>query len=250
MASNYSSDLTLELITTGEKAGLWGTITNTNLQILQQAASGYVEVAMGGGSDVTLSLADGSNTANGKNIYLKLTGTLTASVNLIIPATSTGGTVNRVYIIEDTTSRTTTNYTLNVKTDGSSNPVPIPEGANLIVRSDGTDTALALIQKGIKNVTSSSVTAYTAINGDQIVVDTQANTVVITLPATPTVTDEVTIMDGSAAGGFGTNNVTVGRNGSNINGAASDYIMNVNNQCITFIYTNATKGWLLKSTNQ
>ena len=135
MASNYSSDLTLELITTGEKAGLWGTITNTNLQILQQAASGYVEVAMGGGSDVTLSLADGSNTANGKNIYLKLTGTLTASVNLIIPATSTGGTVNRVYIIEDTTSRTTTNYTLNVKTDGSSNPVPIPEGANLIVRS-------------------------------------------------------------------------------------------------------------------
>tara|TARA_R110002126_G_scaffold167994_1_gene316480 strand:+ start:390 stop:1142 length:753 start_codon:yes stop_codon:yes gene_type:complete len=250
MASNYSSDLTLELITTGEKAGLWGAITNTNLQILQQAASGYVEVAMGGGSDVTLSLADGSDTANGKNIYLKLTGTLTASVNLIIPATSTGGTVNRVYIIEDTTSRTTTNYTLNVKTDGSSNPVPIPEGANLIVRSDGTDTALALIQKGIKNVTSSSVTAYTAINGDQIVVDTQANTVVITLPATPTVTDEVTIMDGSAAGGFATNAVTVARNGSNINGAASDYTLNVNNQCVTFIYANASKGWLLKSTNQ
>jgi hypothetical protein len=60
MASNYSSDLTLELITTGEKAGLWGSITNTNLQILQQAASGYATVSMSGGSDVTLSLADGS----------------------------------------------------------------------------------------------------------------------------------------------------------------------------------------------
>ena len=57
MASSYSSDLSLELITTGEKAGLWGTITNTNLQILQQAASGYVAVPMTSGSDVTLSLA-------------------------------------------------------------------------------------------------------------------------------------------------------------------------------------------------
>ena len=58
MASTYSTDLSLELITTGEKAGLWGTITNTNLQILQQAASGYVTVPMTSGSDVTLSLAD------------------------------------------------------------------------------------------------------------------------------------------------------------------------------------------------
>ena len=40
--STYSSDLKLELITTGEKAGTWGTITNTNLQQLEQAASGYI----------------------------------------------------------------------------------------------------------------------------------------------------------------------------------------------------------------
>ena len=44
MASSYSTDLSLELVATGEKAGLWGTITNTNLQLLQTAASGYVEV--------------------------------------------------------------------------------------------------------------------------------------------------------------------------------------------------------------
>ena len=41
MASTYSQDLALEKITTGEKAGLWGTITNTNLEILEQSASGY-----------------------------------------------------------------------------------------------------------------------------------------------------------------------------------------------------------------
>jgi hypothetical protein len=102
----------------------------------------------------------------------------------------------------------------------------------------------------MKTITSSSVTSYTAVNNDQVIVDTQANGVTITLPISPVVGNEVTIMDGSAAGGFATNNVTVGRNGSNINGAATDYTMNVNNQCVTFIYTNATKGWLLKSTNQ
>ena len=46
MASTFSNDLKLELITTGEKAGLWGTITNTNLQILQQAASGYLSLGV------------------------------------------------------------------------------------------------------------------------------------------------------------------------------------------------------------
>ena len=40
MASSYSQDLKLELMVTGEKAGLWGDITNTNLNILQQAIAG------------------------------------------------------------------------------------------------------------------------------------------------------------------------------------------------------------------
>ena len=44
MASTYSSDTKLELITTGEKAGQWGGITNTNLQILEQVASGVLDV--------------------------------------------------------------------------------------------------------------------------------------------------------------------------------------------------------------
>ena len=53
MASSTSSDLKLELITTGEKSGTWGTITNTNLQILEQAASGYIAVDVAS-SDVAL----------------------------------------------------------------------------------------------------------------------------------------------------------------------------------------------------
>jgi len=98
MASTYSSDLKLELITTGEKAGLWGSITNTNLEILQQSSSGYLSLAVGG-SDITLSLDNGA-TSNGKNLYIKLTGTLTANRTVTMPSGA-----ERVFILEDATVR-------------------------------------------------------------------------------------------------------------------------------------------------
>jgi hypothetical protein len=117
MASTYSTDLALEKITTGEKAGLWGTITNTNLEILEQSASGYIAIDMAG-SNVTLSLTDGA-TSNGKNLYFKLTGTLSGDRTLTMPATTTGGTATRVFVIEDATTRGTSNRTLSVLTTGS-----------------------------------------------------------------------------------------------------------------------------------
>ena len=108
MASTYSTNTKLELVTTGEKAGQWGGITNTNLQILEQAATGYLAIDMAGAS-VTLDLTDGA-TSNGKNIYLKLTGTLSANRTLTMPATA-----ERIWIVEDATDRNGTNkYTLGI----------------------------------------------------------------------------------------------------------------------------------------
>ena len=214
MASTYSTDLSLELVATGEKAGLWGTITNTNLQILQASSSGVVNVPMSTGSDVTLSLADGSAAANGKNIYLKLTGTMAGNNSLIIPASTTGGTATRVYIIQDATDRTTANkYTLSIKTAGSSNPIAVPVGATMVVHSNGTDARLDVLQEGNFEITSTSITAYTAVAGDNLLIDTASTGVTITLPASPSKGDTVSIMDVSATGGFGSNNVTVNRNG-------------------------------------
>ena len=244
MASTYSTDLSLELVATGEKAGLWGTITNTNLQILQASSSGVVNVPMSTGADVTLSLADGSAAANGKNIYLKLTGTMAGNNSLIIPASTTGGTATRVYIIQDATDRTTANkYTLSIKTAGSSNPIAVPVGATMVVHSNGTDARLDVLQEGNFEITSTSITAYTAVAGDNLLIDTASTTVTITLPASPSKGDTVSIMDVSATGGFGSNNVTVDRNGQPIRGAASNLTLNNNNQSIKLRYTNATKGW-------
>ena len=243
MASTFSTDLALELVATGEKAGLWGTITNSNLQVLQQSTSGVVDVAMTASSDKTLLFSDGA-TSDGKNLYLKLTGTMTGNVNLIIPASTTGGTATRVYIVQDATDRTTANkYTLSIKTAGSSNPIAVPVGATMLIHSDGTDARLDILQKGNFAISSSSITAYTAVAGDNLLIDTYNAQVTITLPASPTMGDEVSIMDVSASGGFGTNKVILDRNGSNIRGAASNLDLASNNQSIKLRFTNATKGW-------
>ena len=250
MASTFSTDLSLELVATGEKAGLWGSITNTNLQLLQTATSGYVEVTLSSGT-TTLSLADGSATANGKNLYIKVTGTLSGNATLAMPASTTGGNANRVFFVEDGTTRggAGDSYTVTLITTGQSGGVPLPEGATVLVYSRGSvpATTLAMTEKGFTTVTAASKTTYTAVAGDQIGVDTVANIVTITLPASPSLGDEVIIMDVSASNGFATNKCTVARNGSNIQGSASDLDLTANNQCVTLIFTTATKGWQIKT---
>ncbi len=252
MASTYSTDLSLELVATGEKAGLWGAITNTNLQLLQTAASGFVEVTLSSGT-TTLSLADGSATANGKNLYIKLTGTLSGNASLEMPATTTGGNANRVFFVEDATTRggAGDSFTVTLLTTGQSagTQVPLPEGSTALIYSVGATPAsnLGMLQKGFTTVTAASKTTYTAVPGDQIGVDTVANTVTITLPA-GSVGDEVIVMDISASNGFATNQCTITPDGSeNIQGANSSINLTTNNQSVTLFYTGATKGWQLKT---
>ena len=236
MASSYSNDLKLELITTGEKAGLWGSITNTNLQILQQSSSGYIVIDMAG-ADVTLALTDGA-VSNGKNLYFKLTGTLAANRTLAMPSGS-----ERIFVIEDATNRNTTK-TLSVKT-ANGTALAIPVGAVMLVKSDGTNTTKAITQKGYFTITSSSITAYTAVASDQLLVDTTQTTVTISLPAAPATGDEVSIID--ARGTFGSNNVTVNRNGKPINSGTNNLALAINGQSITLVFVDSTRGWAYKT---
>ena len=238
MASTYSSNLNLELITTGEKAGTWGTITNTNLQQLEQAASGYVSINVGS-SDIALAISQGA-TSNGKNLYIKLTGTLAANRSVTVP-----DTFERVYIVEDGTGRSSSNYTLTFKTV-SGTGVVLPPGSTSLIYSDGTNVNKGLIKKGYYTVPAN----YTAVDGDQLFVNTSATGInaaaTITLPASPSVGDEVTIID---SGNFAaSNNITVDRNGSPINGDTSNLTVNTNSAAFTLVYANATRGWVYKTT--
>ena len=236
MASTYSSDLKLELMTTGEKSGTWGTITNTNLQQLEQAASGYLSLAVGS-ADVALALSNGA-VSNGKNLYFKLTGTLTANRTVTMPDSA-----ERVFIVEDATARSSSNYTLTVKTV-SGTGLALPIGSTTVLYSDGTNITGKLQTKGYYTPSAN----YTAVNGDQILVDTSGggigSPVTITLPASPAIGNEVHFIDSGS--NLSSNNLTIGRNGSNILGSASDLTVSTNGSAFTLVYVNATRGWIYK----
>jgi len=95
--------------------------------------------------------------------------------------------------------------------------------------------------------TTAKTTAFTAVSGKGYFVDTSSAAITVTLPASPSAGDIVSISDYN--GSFGTNNCTVGRNSSNINGEASDWLIRVNDTSITFVYVDATEGWKVTNTS-
>jgi hypothetical protein len=87
------------------------------------------------------------------------------------------------------------------------------------------------------------VTASTlnAVAGRGYFINTTSNACTVTLPASPSIGDFVVIND--YAGTFDTNAVTISRNGSNINGAAGNGILNTESQTISLTFIDATRGW-------
>ena len=256
MASTYSSDLQLELIATGEKAGLWGTITNNNLKILELSASGYYTVSIAA-ADLTLNLDNGSalgdSTATGKNLMVEVTGTLAANRVITMP---TGA--ERVFIVKDSTTRSNSNYTIGVQNVGGTGTgiKYMPVGSTCVFYTDGTTAnsmkLAGILSQGTVQVQTGTNSPYTAVHGDVVFGETSnggGGTITVNLPASPSAGDTVTIMDASLSGGFASNKCTVGRNSSPIQGAASDLDLTTNNESVTFIYTNSTKGWQKQSTN-
>ena len=87
---------------------------------------------------------------------------------------------------------------------------------------------------------------FTAVNGEGYFVDTSGGVSTANLPASPSAGDIVAISD--YAQNAGTNNITIGRNGSNIQGNASDLLLQRNGVAFTLVYVDATKGWVVTDT--
>lgn len=86
-------------------------------------------------------------------------------------------------------------------------------------------------------------TTYTAVANDGILANTSGGAFTVTLPITPSVGDIVGFTD--ANGTFHTNYLTIGRNGSLIQGLAENLVVDVKNSSFQLIYSGATTGWKL-----
>jgi len=107
MPSTYTA-LGVQLMATGEKAGTWGTLTNTNWDIIEQITGGYIEQSIAGGEQTTtLSVSDGSTGATLAHRVIKFTGSITGNQTVTIPLD-----VQQSYLI---LNGTTGGYTVQLK---------------------------------------------------------------------------------------------------------------------------------------
>ena len=199
MASSYSTDLKLEIQVTGENAGTWGDITNTNLVILQQAIAGYSGISIAGGAGNTDLTFSNGLTSNGKNAVLELTGTITG--NRTVTITTASGVKNKVYVIRNSTTGA---FTVTVKIEGQTGVTfSATDKGTKILYLNGTDVVDSNIGK-LSNDFNPTLAANLSTNSKNIIVgntygiiDENANEQ-IKFSTTASATNEITIANAAA----------------------------------------------------
>ena len=137
----------------------------------------------------------------------------------------------------------------------SGDAITIPSGVTLTsggaITNSGTITNTGTISGGtisgnidgqVNWQTTVKTTGFTATAGEGYFCNTTSAAFTVTLPASPSAGDIVGIKD--YANTADTNNITIGRNGSNIQGTANDFLINTEGLAIILLYVDSTKGWL------
>jgi len=141
MASTYNY-LGIEKMATGENAGTWGTKTNTNLDIIQQATSGYHSQTIAGGAQTTaLLMTDGDSTSvtdaltnAARNQIIELTGTITGNQIVTFPTATEG-----MHVVFNNTSGTYTVQLTGASDSGSGTTFSTTDKGYKLIYMTGTD---------------------------------------------------------------------------------------------------------------
>ena len=193
MGSNYTP-LGVQLMTTGEKAGTWGTLTNTNWDIMEQISGGYIEQDIAGGAGATtLSVSDGSTGATLAHRIIKLTGSITGNRTVTIPLD-----VQTFYII---TNGSSGGYTVEFKyVSGSGGSVTwgtTDKGTKIIYAAadDGTNPNIVDVGMGTVTLDGTQTLTNKTLTSPKIgtnILDTNGNEL-INFTATGSAVNELTI---------------------------------------------------------
>jgi hypothetical protein len=204
MASTYTG-LGTQLMTTGEKAGTWGTLTNTNWNIIEQISGGYLAVDINGGAQTTtLAVSDGSTGAALANRVVEFTGAITGNQIVTIPLD-----VETFYIVKNTTSDGTDAFTVQFKyVTGSGSSVTFAggdRGTKIIYAAADDATNPNIVDATTDYVTATSTTTLTnkTLTSPKIgtsILDTNGLELAL-LTATGTAVNEFTIANAAAGAG-------------------------------------------------
>jgi hypothetical protein len=110
--------------------------------------------------------------------------------------------------------------------------------AGNVLTSDGTVWSSQPPAAGGITYTTVKTSSYTAADSDGVQTDTTGGGFTVTLPATPAVGDQVIVID--TASSWAANNLTVGRNGSTIEGLAEDLVCDLSGVSVQLVYSGTT----------
>lgn len=127
MSSSYTTSLKIQQVGNGEQSGIWGSTTNTNWNLIEQAVAGVTTITMAN-SNYTLSSLNGVSD-EARNMVLVVNGTNSAVYQIVAPL------VKKFYIVNNATSG---GYAITIGgTTGSI--VSIPNGVVGQVYCDGVN---------------------------------------------------------------------------------------------------------------
>jgi hypothetical protein len=326
MASTFTTNLGIELQVTGENANTWGDKTNANLNLVQQAITGFQSIAITS-TNTTLVMTN-ATISDARNAVLKFTGTITANCTVFVASG-----IQKTYIVENATAGAFT-VALN-QVGGSSAIWDSTNKATKIIYLDGTDAndvtnklstirlpnqneirfgdadnsnyvslkggsviasnisftlpnslpsfenaPLVVTTVGVQSFTSYSLpiadgqpqqvlrtngsgaisfasvfggadwqavktTNFNVTAKEGYFVNTSTAAIIATLPTTPSIGDFASFIDYS--GTFDQNQLTVARNGKNIQGVAEDLTVTIERAGFTLVFSDDTQGWLLQN---
>ena len=240
-------------VTTAAQPNITSTGSLTGLTVSN--ATGIVNFTTS--ANVTLGAVGNLHISGGTNGYVLSTdgsGALSwisaavASGSNIVLDTFSGNGVQTVFTL--TNAPTSENYTL-ININGVSQLHSAYTVANANVTLSTAPVNGAAIEVMTFNLGSGSsgstyveVTNNTSANvNTKYIVNTDSANLTITLPSSPALGDEVGIIDGT--GNASVHAITIGRNGGNIQGAASNMTVTTDRSAFTLVYYNVTQGWIL-----
>jgi len=249
-AGTYGSASQVPVFVTNAQGQVTG-VTNTAIAISGAAVSGNIS---GSAGSVANALTAGSFLTSGgtfdgsaaRTFAVDATSANTASKVVARDASGdfSAGTITATLSGAATSATTATNLA-----GGAANQIPFQTGAgatSFAVAPTVSSTALtwngsafAWAAQPVAGITYVAVTAnYTAANREGVLTNTSGGAFTVTLPASPSTGAQVIVADSGNA--WGTNNLTVGRNGSTINGTAADLVCDISGVSVQFVYDGTT----------
>lgn len=196
MASTYT-EAGIELITTGEQSGTWGTTTNTNWSMMEEMVTGIQAIALTG-TTYTLTTSDGVS-SEGRHAVIVFSGSPGGTCTVTVSPSD----MQKVYFVKNGSDQTVT------LTQGSGSNVNIASGNSAIVYCDGAGASAAVV-----DLTSTfNFVADTDIGSTVQAYDSNLTSFVtaLDLPTSDGSSGQALVTNGSGTLSFGSAGISTGK---------------------------------------